>query len=69
LDASDSLSCQSGGGLFLGNTNADGGNQWGTGNDYGTWALAPCGGGAADGGVDSGTDNAPDAAAADGELD
>jgi hypothetical protein len=68
LDASDSLSCQSGGGLFLGNTNADGGNQWGTGNDYGTWALAPCAAGAADGG----TDNVPDAGAgdsADGQAD
>ncbi|HJX54999.1 MAG TPA: hypothetical protein VJ801_19730 [Polyangia bacterium] len=72
LDASDSLSCQSGGGLFLGNTNADGGNQWGTGNDYGTWALAPCAAGAADGGVDGGTDNVPDAGAgdsADGDVD
>lgn len=70
LNASDTLSCENGGGgLFLGNTNADGGNQWGTGSVYGTWTVAPCGGGAADGGVDSGTDNAPDAAAADGELD
>jgi hypothetical protein len=65
LSANDTLSCQSGGGLFLGNTNADGGNQWGTGNDYGTWALAPCAAGAADGGVDSGTDNVPDAGAGD----
>jgi len=73
LDASDTLSCQSGSGLFYGNTNADGGNHWGTGGDnYGTWTVAPCGGGAVDGGVDSGIDDAPDAAASvgvDGEMD
>jgi hypothetical protein len=58
--------------------NADGGNQWGTGiddqgnGDYGTWTVAPCGSSAADGGVDSSTDNGPDAGTSDlpaGEVD
>jgi hypothetical protein len=71
LDASDTLSCGGGGSLIFGNVNADGGNQWGTGTDnqgngnYGTWTVAPCGGGAADGGADSGADNGPDAGASD----
>jgi hypothetical protein len=78
LAADGTLSCQSGGGLFSGNTNADAGNQWGTGvdnsgnGDYGTWTVAPCRAGAADGGVDRGLDGGPDAGAkwaADGEVD
>jgi hypothetical protein len=74
LYASDGLSCGSGGTLISGNVNADGGNQWGTGTDnqgngdYGTWTVAPCAGGAADGGVDSGAGNGPDAGAS-GEVD
>jgi hypothetical protein len=72
LDGNATLSCESSGGLFSGNTNADGGNLWGTGDNYGTWTVAPCGGGADDAGVDSGTGNTPDAAAtdsADAEVD
>lgn len=77
LDANDTLTCEDTGGLFSGNVEADSGNHWGTGVDsdnngtYGTWTVAPCGGSAADGGVDSGTDNSPDAGASDvaaGEL-
>jgi hypothetical protein len=73
MDANETLVCQSGGGLFSGNVNADGGNNWGTGvdsqgnGDYGTWTLAPCAGSAAtDGGVDAG---ASDDGAADGATD
>ena len=78
LDASDTLSCQSGSGAFFGNTDADGGNQWGTGvdnqgnGDYGTWTLAPCGGGASDASADGRSDSGPDAGvtgSADGEVD
>jgi hypothetical protein len=69
LYASDGLSCGTGSTQISGYVDADGGNQWGTGTDdqgngdYGTWTVAPCGGGAADGGVDSGADNGPDAGA------
>ena len=69
LDANDTLACENRGGLFYGNVEADGGNQWGTGVDnngngnYGTWTVAPCGNGAADGGVDSDADSGPDAGA------
>ena len=73
MDKNETLTCQSGGGLFNGNVNADGGNNWGTGiddqgnGDYGTWTLAPCGGSAGtDGGVDGG---ATDDGAADGATD
>jgi hypothetical protein len=73
----DTLTCQSSGGLFYGNVNADGGNQWGTGvddqgdGDYGTWTLAPCGGSAGtDGGVDAGaTDGSADDGTAGGATD
>jgi hypothetical protein len=71
LDANDTLACENGGGLFSGNVEADGGNQWGTGVDnsgngnYGTWTVAPCGNGAADGGVDSSADSSPDAGASE----
>jgi hypothetical protein len=78
LYGNDALSCGTGGSLISGNVNADGGNQWGTGiddqgnGDYGTWTVAPCGSSAADGGVDSSTDNGPDAGTSDlpaGEVD
>ena len=54
LDATNTLSCDSGTGLFYGNVNADSGNQWSTGTgEQGTWTVAPCGGGSAAG--DGGT--------------
>ena len=49
LDAYDSLSCEGAGNdLALGNVDVDAGNNWGTGNEYGSWAVAPCGAGAVD---------------------
>jgi hypothetical protein len=60
------LSCQGSGGEFFGDVAADGGNQWGTTDDSGSWIVAPCGS-APDGGVDAGVDagatmdTAPDA--------
>jgi hypothetical protein len=69
LDANDTLACENNGGLFYGNVEADGGNQWGTGVDnngngnYGTWTVAPCGNGASDGGVSIDADNGPDSGA------
>ena len=67
MDKNETLTCESSGGLFYGNVNADGGNQWGTGTDnqgngdYGTWTLAPCPEGAPDGGVgDGATDGSAD---------
>ena len=60
LDASDSLSCEgSGNDLAFGNVNADAGNQWGTGNEYGSWTLGPCADGAATG-PDGGSSDAVD---------
>lgn len=50
LDAYDSLSCEGAGNdLAIGSVDVDGGNNWGTGNEYGSWTVAPCGAGAADG--------------------
>jgi len=43
----------------LGNVDLDGGNQWGTGDNYGSWTLAPCGAGVADG-PDGGAGSAVD---------
>jgi hypothetical protein len=67
LDANDTLSCESGSGLFAGNANADAGNQWGMGVDkqgngnYGTWTVVPCGGSTSPG-PDGGASGADDAA-------
>jgi hypothetical protein len=63
LDASGALSCENRGGVFFGDVNAEDGNQWGTGSNYGTWTVAPCGGGAPDGGADGGPNSSPDAGA------
>lgn len=78
LYGSGALSCGTGSSMISGNVNADGGNNWGTGiddegnGDYGSWTAAPCGGSAADAGVDSSADNGPDGGTSDvpaGELD
>jgi len=55
LDVDGSLYCSVGGGEFDGNVNnlsTSTPNQWGTGQNSGTWAVAPCTGNAGDGGVD-----------------
>jgi hypothetical protein len=60
LDAHGSLSCEGAGNdLALGNVDVDAGNNWGTGNEYGSWTVAPCGAGAVgvpDGGSGSAMD-------------
>jgi hypothetical protein len=71
MDATGNLYCPSvGGGLYHGNVNADGGDNWqsnsdnqGNINDYGTWTLAPCEGSTPDAGVSSDLGNDQDAGA------
>lgn len=60
LNGYDALACEgSATSVVLGNVDLDAGNHWGTGEDYGSWTLAPCGGDAADG-PDGGAGSAVD---------
>jgi len=60
LNGYDALACEGNAtSVILGNVDLDAGNQWGTGDDYGSWTVAPCGASAADG-PDGGSGSAAD---------
>ncbi|HEX7599168.1 MAG TPA: hypothetical protein VF518_13210, partial [Polyangia bacterium] len=63
LDPSGYLSCAISGGIYQGDVNADAGNPWGTGQNYGNWTVTPCGAASLDGGVDDANTPGPDTSA------